>query len=241
MTATDRRRLVGGDQPRTWESSSSVLYEAGCFGNSSSDLNWAAIGPRRRKQMRVHPRRVTSSCQLPCRICDIISARSHVPGTHEFGVHRDRRLRAYGFVFGKPVQEPQFECRLSYDWCRRFGRATGIARRIHRRQNLGGMDGDRATRSTAAPPHPTKTRPSFAEGLGDGILARPRASRALSSPCKPTWKTPKAERAPLPLAKSNCIPNAWQPSATHGPSTTATATSCDPFRAISPKLKESQT
>ena len=81
---------------------------------------------------------------------------------------------ALGFVFGRPVQEPQFECRLSYDW------VADLAERrcatSHRRQDMGGMDGD-PLRGVQSPLGPHGTAPCRSrEGLEMGFRAPSRPS-----------------------------------------------------------------
>ena len=48
---------------------------------------------------------------------------------------------------------------------------------------------------------PTATRPSFAGGLGDGLLARPRRGRPLSSPCKAYVEDPEGRPRTTPSGK----------------------------------------
>ena len=168
MTATTDG-IVGGDK-LTVGIKFMVLYEAGCFANSASDLNWAAtILEDESKCEFILGCDVVMSTSLP--FCDIIlpdlmyQERPNFLGTVTAGT-------SCGFIFGKPVQEPQFECRLSYDW------VADLAERLGLRDEF--TEGktweewmkiryEEASRPTA----PHGNAPSFEEGLEMGFWRDP--------------------------------------------------------------------
>lgn len=147
-----------------------VLYEAGCFGNSSSDLNWAAsILEDESKCEFILGCDVVMSTSLP--YCDIIlpdvmyQERTHLTTTKTGG-------SAIGFIFGRPVQQPQFECRLSYDWCADVAEKLGL-----RDEFTEGRTWDEwmevRYEEYSRPSAPNGNAPSFAEGMEMGFWRDP--------------------------------------------------------------------
>ena len=168
------------------------LYEAGSFGNSSSDLNWAAtILEDESKCEFILGVDVNMSTSLP--FCDIVlpdlmyQERTNLVSAVTGG-------SAYGFVFGKPVQKPQFECRLAYDWVADLAERLGL-----RDEFTEGRTWDEwmevRYEGYSRPSAPNGNAPSYKEGMEMGFGATP-SRRSPTSPCSPTSKTPKGARAP---------------------------------------------
>ena len=168
MTATTDG-VVGGDRLNVGIKFM-ALYEAGCFGNSSSDLNWAAsVLEDESKCEFILGVDVIMSTSLP--YCDIILPDLMYQERMNF-VSTVTGGSAYGFVFGKPVQEPQFECRLSYDWCADLAERLGL-----RDEFTEGKTWEEWMESRyeeySRPSAPHKNAPSFAEGLEMGFWRDP--------------------------------------------------------------------
>lgn len=177
MTATTDG-VVGGDRLNVGIKFM-ALYEAGCFGNSSSDLNWAAsVLEDESKCEFILGVDVIMSTSLP--YCDIILPDLMYQERMNF-VSTVTGGSAYGFVFGKPVQEPQFECRLSYDWCADLAERLGL-----RDEFTEGKTWEEWMESRyeeySRPSAPHKNAPSFAEGLEMGFWRDPEPARALCRP-----------------------------------------------------------
>ena len=210
-----------------------ALYEAGCFGNSSSDLNWAAtILEDESKCEFILGCDVIMSTSLP--FCDIIlpdlmyqermNMVSTVTGGSALGFVsaapcKSRSSNAASPTTGSPISPSASAC------------ATSSPKARH------GRNGWRpATRSTVAPRPPTATpRPSrrawrWAFGA---IPSRPSPS----SRSKITSRTRKDAPGRLPRARSSCTPSAWPPYGTPGRSTTGSATWCGRCPAISPRSR----
>ena len=147
-----------------------VLYEAGCFGNSSSDLNWAAtILEDESKCEFILGCDVIMSTSLP--YCDVILPDLMYQERMNF-VATTTAGSAYGFIFGKPVQEPQFECRLSYDWCADLAERLGLRDEFTEGRTWEEWMKERyETYSRPSAPH--GNAPSFEEGLEMGFWRDP--------------------------------------------------------------------
>lgn len=147
-----------------------VLYEAGCFGNSSSDLNWAAsVLEDESKCEFIVGCDVIMSTSLP--YCDIIlpdlmyQERMNLVSTVTAG-------GGLGFVFGKPVQEPQFECRLSYDWVADLAERLGLREEYTEGKTWEDWMKERYETSSR-PSAPHGNAPSFEEGMEMGFWRDP--------------------------------------------------------------------
>ena len=147
-----------------------ALYEAGCFGNSSSDLNWAAtILEDESKCEFILGCDVIMSTSLP--FCDIIlpdlmyQERMNMVSTVTGG-------SALGFVFGRPVQEPQFECRLSYDWVADLAERLGLRDEFTEGKTWEDWMETRYE-EYSRPSAPNGNAPSFQEGLEMGFWRDP--------------------------------------------------------------------
>ena len=147
-----------------------ALYEAGCFGNSSSDLNWAAtILEDESKCEFILGCDVIMSTSLP--FCDIIlpdlmyQERMNMVSTVTGG-------SALGFVFGRPVQEPQFECRLSYDWVADLAERLGLRDEFTEGKTWEEWMETRYE-EYSRPSAPNGNAPSFQEGLEMGFWRDP--------------------------------------------------------------------
>ena len=147
-----------------------ALYEAGCFGNSSSDLNWAAtILEDESKCEFILGCDVIMSTSLP--FCDIIlpdlmyQERMNMVSTVTGG-------SALGFVFGRPVQEPQFECRLSYDWVADLAERLGLRDEFTEGKTWEDWMETRYE-ECSRPSAPNGNAPSFQEGLEMGFWRDP--------------------------------------------------------------------
>ncbi len=150
-----------------------VLYEAGCFGNSSSDLNWAAtILEDESKCEFILGCDVIMSTSLP--FCDIILPDLMYQERMNF-VSTVTGGSAYGFVFGKPVQEPQFECRLSYDWVADLAERLGLREEFTEGKTWEEWMETRYE-EYSRPSAPNGNAPSFDEGLEMGFWRDPIAA-----------------------------------------------------------------
>ncbi len=147
-----------------------TLYEAGCFGNSSSDLNWAAsILEDESKCEFILGVDVIMSTSLP--YCDIILPDLMYQERMNF-VSSVTGGSAYGFVFGKPVQDPQFECRLCYDWCADLAERLGLRDEFTEGKTWEEWMETRYE-EYSRPSAPHGNAPSFAEGLEMGFWRDP--------------------------------------------------------------------
>ena len=162
-----------------------ALYEAGCFGNSSSDLNWAAtILEDESKCEFILGCDVIMSTSLP--FCDIIlpdlmyQERMNMVSTVTGG-------SALGFVFGRPVQEPQFECRLSYDWVADLAERLGLRDEFTEGKTWEDWMETRYE-EYSRPSAPNGNAPSFQEGL-EMASGATQCKPFLSSPSKTTSTT----------------------------------------------------
>ena len=212
-----------------------ALYEAGCFGNSSSDLNWAATSPRGREQVRVHPRLRRHHVYLPALLRHHL-ARSHVPGTHEHGLHRDRRLRASASSSAAPSRSRSSNAASRYDWVADLAERLGLRDEFTEGKTWEEWMETRYE-EYSRPSAPNGNAPSFQEGLEMGFWRDPVRGRPLHRAAKITSRTRKDARARLPRARSSCTPSAWPPYGTPGRSTTGSATWCGRCPAISPRSR----
>ena len=147
-----------------------VLYEAGCFANSSSDLNWAAtILEDESKCEFILGVDVIMSTSLP--YCDVILPDLMYQERMNF-VSSVTGGSAYGFVFGKPVQEPQFECRLSYDWCADLAERLGLRDEFTEGRTWEEWMEIRYE-EVSRPSAPHGNAPSFSEGVEMGFWRDP--------------------------------------------------------------------
>ena len=171
-----------------------VLYEAGCFANSSSDLNWAAtILEDESKCEFILGVDVIMSTSLP--YCDVILPDLMYQERMNF-VSSVTGGSAYGFVFGKPVQEPQFECRLSYDWCADLAERLGLRDEFTEGRTWEEwmeIRYEEVSRPTATPPPSPR-----ASRWGSGAIP---SRRSPTSRCSPTSKTPRAALGPRRRAR----------------------------------------
>lgn len=152
------------------------LYEAGSFGNSSSDLNWAAtILEDESKCEFIVGSDVTMSTSMP--FCDIIlpdlmyQERMNCVSTVTGG-------SACGFAFGRPVQEPQFECRLSYDWCADLAERLGLRDEFTEGKTWEDWMKIRYE-EVSRPSAPHGNAPSFEEGLEMGFWRDPEPAEPI--------------------------------------------------------------
>lgn len=147
-----------------------MLYEAGSFGNSSSDLNWAAsVLEDESKCEFIVGSDVIMSTSLP--YCDIIlpdlmyQERMNFVATCTAG-------SGLGFIFGKPVQEPQFECRFSYDWVADLAERLGLRDEFTEGKTWEDWMRERYE-EVSRPSAPHGNAPSFEEGLEMGFWRDP--------------------------------------------------------------------
>ncbi len=146
------------------------LYEAGCFANSASDINWAQeILKDESKCEFILGCDVSMTTSMP--FCDIIlpdlmyQERTNLVASVTAG-------SAYGFVFGKPVQEPQFECRLAYDWTADLAERLGLRDEFTEGKTWEQWMEERYE-NYSRPSAPNGNAPSYAEGMAMGFWRDP--------------------------------------------------------------------
>ena len=145
-------------------------YAGNCLTNQHGDINYAHdILADESKCEFILGCDVIMSTSLP--FCDIIlpdlmyQERMNMVSTVTGG-------SALGFVFGRPVQEPQFECRLSYDWVADLAERLGLRDEFTEGKTWEEWMETRYE-EYSRPSAPNGNAPSFQEGLEMGFWRDP--------------------------------------------------------------------